>query len=991
MTAAVKSIILQVFPRPRRTVTFATALPLVIFLAAYAAACLYLELANVMLFSRPTAFALGAPLPWLWWIHLSGATGLSGFRSVVALVVRLSVAGVLIMLLAEPRAVRTSDVLSVVYGLDLSDSIGEDAADRALTFVTRTATGKPEKDEAGLVVFGRNAAVELPPKAFFPFEAVNCRISRDGTNLEKGLSLAAAMLPDENQGRIVLITDGTQTEGNYSGILDELSSRDIPVDVLPIQYEYTNEVWLEKLELPRFVKSGETYEASIVLSSLSAGTGNLVLRENGREICSQRVDFSAGKNRYTLPLYLRDPGYYEYVATIEVRPRMDGWAENNNAINYLYLKGEGKVLLVTDPAGDNRDWDVLVKALKKAERAVEVTTPYEFHRDPLSLLPYDCVVFVNVSADNFDAVQLSAMRDAVFNQGTGFMMIGGKNSFGPGGYHRSPIEEALPVTMDITQRKVLPKGALAIVLHTCEFAQGNTWGKRVAKEAMKVLGAQDEVGVLVYDYQGREKWLFTLTPASEYEKLVKTINQAQIGDMPSFGTTMQMGLDGLKASDAASKHMIIISDGDPSPPTPALLKDFVANKISVSTVAVFPHGGTTTGILRAIAQNTGGRYYYPQDPNLLPAIFIKEAKTLKRSLIQNKTFVPAIEFPSPVLKGIEAFPQLRGYVLTSPKPRSTTILKGPDQEEVDPVLATWRFGLGKTAAFTSDLSPNWAAAWMPWELYRPFVKQLMTDISRVEKKSSLHLTAFASGSTGVILVEDHHAADSFLEIEARIGGPRRRTENVKLKQIGPRRYEGVFDLWGKGRYHVMAAAVGAGRTERILGGFVVPYSPEYLRFRSNPIVLNRIAERTGGRILTGDETGEALFSKDRRPRASSRSVADLFLLALAVLIPLDVGIRRIQLDIYVIRGWLGLDKKGAPSGETFKALLKRKQRIEFVHERPDDDGPPPVSQLPPRKPLTQKPAPKKPEPEKKIDEDRPLSTTERLLAKKKKWKEGEES
>jgi hypothetical protein len=248
----------------------------------------------------------------------------------------------------------------------------------------------------------------------------------------------------------------------------------------------------------------------------------------------------------------------------------------------------------------------------------------------------------------------------------------------------------------------------------------------------------------------------------------------------------------------------------------------------------------------------------------------------------------------------------------------------------------------------------------------------MTDISRVEKKSSLHMTAFPSGSSGTILVEDHDASDSFLEIEARISGPRRKTRTVKLKQIGARRYEGVFDLWGKGRYHVMAAGVGAGRTERILSGFVVPYSPEYLRFRSNPIVLNQIVERTGG---------------------SSRSVADLFLLALAILIPLDVGIRRIQLDLLVIRGWLGLDRKGPPSGETFRALLKRKEKIEFVHERPEDRAAPPIPRrIEPRAPKREEPKPApppKPGDEREAKPDRPLTTTERLLARKRKLKEKE--
>ena len=96
-------------------------------------------------------------------------------------------------------------------------------------------------------------------------------------------------------------------------------SRGIAVDVLPIQYDYPKEVWLERLDLPRFVKIGENYEAAIVLSSLQPGSGRLVVREQGQVISEQNVEFQAGKNRYTVPIKLREPGYYEYSATIETR------------------------------------------------------------------------------------------------------------------------------------------------------------------------------------------------------------------------------------------------------------------------------------------------------------------------------------------------------------------------------------------------------------------------------------------------------------------------------------------------------------------------------------------------------------------------------------------------------------------------------------------------------------------------------------------------
>ncbi|MDQ3622871.1 MAG: VWA domain-containing protein, partial [Verrucomicrobiota bacterium] len=519
-------------PPARKPVTWRALTPLLAFLLFFFLLIVFLEWRELVRFSYRPAFWLMLAAPWVWWLHHAGGSGLGKGRALAALLVRLCLVGGMVMLLAEPRAVRRSEVLSLIYALDVSDSMGEKVKDQALGWVMQSAGQKPPKDEAGLVVFGREAGVELPPRQSFPFEAINSRVARDGSNLAKALALSAALLPEEHQGRIVLISDGNETDGDVLGQLDELKARGIAVDVLPVDFAYEKEVWVERLDLPRIVKAGETYEASVLLNSLQKGAGRLVLQENGKTIFEKPVEFDAGKTRFTLPLYLREPGYYEYAASIEVPHGEDGWPENNLAIGDLFLRGEGKVLVVIDPLADARDWETLAEALRAAERLVQVRMAYEFPRDALSLQPYDLIIFPNVPADAFDAVQLQALRDAVYNNGTGFLMVGGPQSFGPGGYHRSAVEEALPVTMDIEQKKVLPKGALAIVLHTCEFAEGNTWAKRIAKEAMRVLGAQDEVGLIAYG--AGYHWIFPLTPAGQYEKLAPLINAAEPGDMLDF-------------------------------------------------------------------------------------------------------------------------------------------------------------------------------------------------------------------------------------------------------------------------------------------------------------------------------------------------------------------------------------------------------------------------------------------------------------------------
>ncbi len=979
------------FPRPRRPVTLGALAPLLVFGALFPAGVALVDWRGLLRFSNPSAFALAAVLPWIWWLHHAGGGGLSRGRALAALIVRFIVVGAFILLLAEPRAVRKSDTLAVVYALDVSDSMGAKVRDQALGWIMQTATIKPPKDEAGLVIFGNDAAVELPPRTTFPFEAINSRVTRDGTDLGKALSLAAAMLPEENQGRIVLLTDGNETEGSALAQLDELKSRGIAVDVLPVGFSFEKEVWLERLDLPRVVKLGETYEATVLLSALSAGRGTLRLSENGKSILEKEVAYEAGKNRFTLPLYMRAPGFYEYAATIEVPAAEDGWKENNIALGDLYLRGEGQVLVVTDARSDVRDWEPLVAALKASERVVQVRMGYELPRDARSLLPYDLIIFANAPADAFDAPQLQAVRDAVYNLGTGFLMLGGPHSFGPGGYHRTAIEEALPVEMDVKQKKVLPKGALAIILHTCEFPEGNTWAKRMAKEAIRVLGAQDEAGLIAYVWgtgnQSGYNWVFPLTPASAYDKLVPLINGAEPGDMPDFHLPMQMALAGLQKSDASLKHLIVISDGDPSPPNPKLVQEFVDAKVSVSMIAINPHGGQDISIMQSVAQQTGGRYYFPQDAAQLPGIFIKEAKTLKRAMLQNKVFTPEVEFPSPVLKGIEQLPPLRGYVLATVKPRASTVLRVPANKEepaqIDPVLSTWRFGLGATAAWTSDLGAAWAQDWIEWEKYRAFVKQLAQEISRVERPTDLRLNAFASGNSGVITVEDFAKDDAFLEIAARVTGPSGNTFEVPLRQNGPRRYQAEFPLSGKGRYQVVAVAAGRrdrdGTPEQAIGGFAVPYSPEYLRFRSDPVLLQQIAARTGGRVLSATETD--IFHPPRETRESSRPVFDWFIIVLACLLPLDVAMRRVQLDWSVIRGWFGFGKKVEDSTETMGALLGRKRRVQTALDAPSETRA--LSPAPPKPPSTSIPAAAKPSaPPPAPESDETISTTERLLARK---------
>jgi len=658
--------------------------------------------------------------------------------------------------------------------------------------------------------------------------------------------------------------------------------------------------------------------------------------DGDKKIAEREVNFEAGKSRHTFPIKVDQPGYYEYSARIEVNPADDRRVENNVVRNYLYLEGPGRILIVKDPESRDLETQFLQIALQQGERQVEVLDAGEFPFDPMNLMPYDAIIFADVAEDMLLQTQIQALHDAIKNLGVGFMMVGGPISFGPGGWQGSIIEDALPISMEITNKKILPKGALAIILHTCEFPSGNTWAKRITKRAIQVLNSEDLVGVMAQTMNGDE-WIFELTQASKYSELATKINSAQIGDMGTFGTTMQMGYDALIKSDASTRHMIIISDGDAQAPVPELIQKFQEAQISVSTVAVFPHNGDAT-TLQQIASLTKGRFHFPSDPNQLPSIFVKEAKTLRRSQLQNRKFVPDLMAPDPMLREISSTPNLHGYVLTSPKedPRATIVLAAPPTEsevaagegERDPILAVWRYGLGVTAAYTADFTNRWGKDWVHWEQFQQFVNQVVTRISRTRREQFLRVYTYVNGNEGVVVVEDFHPEETLLDINVSVTGPNEFEQTQPVRQIAPRRYQTSMPLKGEGRYQVMIGATDGKRTETAYAGFIVSYSPEYLRFRSDPIVLKGIAEATGGIEIDLNQEPEEIADQlygNRKPRRSSRAIFEWFLMLFALLLPLDVAVRRVQMDL---GGFLRLFRREKKeSTATIGALLQRAEAV----------------------------------------------------------------
>jgi uncharacterized membrane protein len=625
--------------------------------------------------------------------------------------------------------------------------------------------------------------------------------------------------------------------------------------------------------------------------------------------------------------------------------------QNNRASTHVVARGQGRILLLEGKPGQHRE---LVKYLvgagdkqfKVIAQPVSLLDSYkERAKLAVFLSNFDCVILANVAADQVSTDHQEVLRSNTHDQGCGLVMIGGPDSFGAGGWQKTAVEKALPVDCDIKSLKVQGKGALVMIMHASEMADGNRWQKVIAKLAVERLGPLDEVGIL--DWGFRSKWHLPLTPIEGNKaKILANIDKLSPGDMPDFDPTLELAYKALidKDEELATKHIIIISDGDPNCTISNLAK-FKNKKITITTVGVATHSANEDAKMVKIAQATGGRYYGPKtrpgtsDPKNLPAIYIKESRLVSQSFIHKskKPFPPVVRFRSGPIQNLrEAIPGITGFVRTTAKdsPLVQIPIETPKFAEQEfPLLAFWHYGLGKAVAFTSDAGQPefWARRWVEGGageggMFAKFWEQVIEWSLRPTESNRLSMhTEYHDGKIRIIVQasDEEGKPDVNLRLRAGITHPRSGDEGAGgplEKRTFEQTNSGVYELEVKaedsGSYFVTAQATRLvtvdgppGKTEveegvdSVRAGVTVPYSPEYAELRSNDTLLEQLREITGGKTYPDEETSlqEAVQRGDVfRPapaRVKSWQALWYWLLVLTcALLVIDVAVRRVAVD-----------------------------------------------------------------------------------------------
>lgn len=868
---------------------------------------------------------------WVIGLAVKSDVQISRWRRGTALGLRLVILLALLLALAGLQWLKPLEGLNIFYLLDRSDSVPSAQQELAREYVVQTAAQKRAADKAGVIVFGTEASIETMPHEIVELKKVQTVVGTERTDLAAALRLGTAAFPETGQKRLVLLSDGNENLGDAFAAVLSAKSLGVTVDVVALGVARGHDVAVQKLALPPKLKKGQTFEAKIFIQSDQPGPATVRLYRNDQYLGEQPVDLQAGKNLFTFPQTLTEPGFYSYDVRVEAPG--DPVPQNNRANGFTSVQGNPRILVISSDPDQDRD---LAAALQSSRLDVKLTGLAGFPRSLAEMQSYDALFLCNVEAGAMGADAMALLESAVRDFGVGLVCVGGDRSFAAGGYRNTPLERTLPVSMELDSKKVLPPGAVVLVMHGMEFNNGNEVARECALGVLNALGPLDEMGVVLWD--GNERWLFPLQAVGDKKALGRQIAGMNQGDLGSFQGVMTMAHQALQKSHASLKHIIVFSDGDPAPPSDPLLADIVSDRITVSTVLISGHAGPDTMI--RMAELGKGRFYNVTSPDDLPQIFIKETAVILKSAIYEEPFLPQQKAGSELLRGIGAqeYPQLLGYVATTPKPRAETPLV---TSQGDPLLANWQYGLGRAVAFTSDAKAKWARDWLGWAKYRQFWSQVAQWSLRRLENADFTTEVTVDKGEGQVNVEALDAQGNyrnFLNLQAAVISPKGERQTVRLEQTGPGRYEARFPTKEVGVYmlNLMDLKDGQLRGSLVVGASV-NYSPEFNDPAPNLNLLRRLADLSGGKVLDPRVPAENPFLHGRQKTFQPRDLWEWLLKLAILLFPLDVGVRRIQIDreewrratVTLRKGlffWRGLERP-PEADESLVALLARRNQV----------------------------------------------------------------
>ena len=964
---------------------------------------------------------------WVWWTGRR-LLGVSRARRRLILALRLALVLLVVLALAGWQGVGSLRSVCTVFVLDSSASVSDEGRAAAQQYLREAMGSAPGDARTGLVVFGAEPIVEWLPAPRRVLEKQYAKPNPDGTDIAAALRLASALFPDGYARRIVLLTDGNETAGDAYAAAQVAAVEGIPIDVVPLPTAKAgNDALIEALEAPSVAKVGEPYTVRIVVQSQKHAAGTIALDRDGTPLKRIPVQLSPGTNLITTTLRADTPGVQRIRAVLEVQPDSD--PRNNLGLALTRVQGKPHVLIAEGRAGAS---DAIARALQANSIAVTRVREGNFPSSPEKLLDYDAIVFNDFPATALSPQQMAAVQSAVREGGVGFVMIGGEQSYQPGGYYGTPIAELLPVDLEIKHRQVQHAATVVLIVDASGSMNEYIGAHKVAHLAaeasiktLQMLRPIDRFGVIISSHGS--DWLLpdmartgfdpfscdgrqfqgchgqranqppsAIFPASEREAIIAVLQKVYgTGGGIFVRGSLEMAMRGMMTEPPdRSRHIIMLADAndcDEREGSLELAQQLRAMGVTLSVVAFGQ--GDAVNFLRQLAQAGGGRFYQTRDAASLPRLFTADVSAMTRSAIEVGAFVPKVNTADERLREVDwsRTPALLAYNLVSERPLAQTLMR---TQKDDPLLAVWRYGLGTAIAFTSDAQPRWAQRWVGWGDYSVFWTQVIRGAMRPSAQPNLGLTATVRNGQAMVELQAFTPQGepiNGLTPKLTVSAPSGERTELTLSMEGAGRYTAQVPLRGQGLYVFSAEGdFGTGRTTALHTALAIPYPMEYRFYRQNRPLLEQIAAQTGGRV--SPEPARA-YDPPPVPQRFTRDLWTLALMLALALLMVDITVRRVVITIPEAIGALltrlrGRRERwtvGAPTTARLQAAKQRAAQRLHAPAHPREQPTTAAVKEASTKPATSPPKPPPVAPVPKPDStaaDAPADTLGRLLQAK---------
>jgi Mg-chelatase subunit ChlD/uncharacterized membrane protein len=830
------------------------------------------------------------------WLALAGSlTDLARRQRLLGGVTRTLLLALLVLALARPARLAPDDTVETIFLVDVSDSVSDEQLAAAGAQVTAALRDR-DRRHAHVITFAEDArVVPLPPQG--P-PALERHLGRGaGTDVAGALRLGETLLGEDRVPRVMVLSDGQETTGSAVAQAALLARRGARVHVWPLPAPSGHEVAVVSLELPAGIKVGAPFDVTAELYATDPVDLDLALYQD--ELANpleprKHVHLAPGRTRTSFRSQVHAAGVSHYRVAIAHASGDTGRRENDQARAAVEIHGAPHLLYVEGEPASAR---YLRQALAAEHIEVDVRSPEGMPRAVRDFDRYDAVLFSDVPAVMFSAATTSALDTYVRELGGGLIVTAGEETSGLGG---SPLEGLLPLRFDAQKRREEPSLGLVLLIDRSGSMAGEKieLAKEAAKATAEALGPQDLIGVVAFDTQPIP--LVRLQRASNRLHILSDIAKLQAGGGTAILPALQEAAAELGPARAKVKHVILLTDGQ-APPEGILELVAEMREAKITVTAVGIGSGADHTQLTSIAERGGGRFYFTQDPQSIPRIFLKETSQVARSaLVEDEVHVHAVK-RAQLLAGVDLdhAPPLRGYVESRPKPMGEVLVVS---DRGDPILARARAGLGQAVVFTSDVKNRWATAWLNWPGYGTLWSQLVRQTMRHRTAEGISLSARVEPPRAHLVLDAVSGRDQFmtdLACEAQVFDPeqpRAPREHVLLPEVAPGRYEASLMLDRFGSYLARATCrKGEEPAAEVVASLPYPYPAEFLRVGIDEARLAAIAAHGGGRLRP---TPAELWSADGQTVTAPRELWPRLLVAALALLIADIFLRRVRLFGY---------------------------------------------------------------------------------------------